>query len=43
MSGTFIGKFLNKWTLSEKHKIAVSLKTTIFEDISFVRLSAAMK
>ena len=29
----FIGKYFNKWALSEKHKTAFWLKTTVFEDI----------
>ena len=34
--GTFIGKSFSKWTLSEKHRKALSLKTTVCEDIIFI-------
>ena len=29
----FIGKYFNKWALSEKHETVFWLKTTVFEDI----------
>ena len=41
--GSFVGKYFNKLTLSEKYKVAFSLKTTECKDIIFIRLSPAMK
>ena len=41
--GTFMRKHFNIWTLSEKHKIAFSLKITTCEDITFIWLSPGMK
>ena len=36
---TFIEKYLNKWTLSKKHKIAFSFKTATYDYIIFMTVT----
>ena len=41
--GNFFGYCFNKWLLSQKYKLAFSLKNAVRKDMIFIWLSPAMK